>query len=362
MRFAILGLACLLAAPAATWKSVYFFDREQESLQLFDFAMPAADCGIALGIHQDGRSQNVALRTRDGGLTWAITKVKPEARSLFFLDGEHGWMVAHDGIYKTSDCGGRWERVKKERNLVRVHFLSPLRGYAMGAPKVVLVTGDGGKTWDPLPAAAEPKSNPERSVYTWAEFHPNGWGMITGSHRPDRRTPDAPVWMDPEATAATRQWPSLSLVLQTADGGITWKSLVESVIGAIGRVRMSPNGAALVLVEFQHTLDFPSDVLSISADRQKTQRVYRRKDHAVTDILFDAKGRAYVAGYVPPGKLRDVPIPGRVRIERSDDLASWEQLLDVDYRAVARRVMLARGADGTMWAATDTGMILRLEE
>ena len=53
-------------------------------------------------------------------------------------------------------------------------------------------------------------------------------------------------------------------------------------------------------------------------------------------------------------------IPGKVHILRSDGLENWDEML-VDYRAVARRVWLASPGNG-IWAATDTGIILKLHE
>ncbi len=52
----------------------------------------------------------------------------------------------------------------------------------------------------------------------------------------------------------------------------------------------------------------------------------------------------------------DSPLPGKVRIFTGADFASLREE-PVDYRAVARRTMLANA--GVEWfAATDTGMIL----
>jgi hypothetical protein len=44
---------------------------------------------------------------------------------------------------------------------------------------------------------------------------------------------------------------------------------------------------------------------------------------------------------------------------RSDDGESFEDM-PVDYRAVARRVMVSTAGPDDVWAATDTGMILKL--
>jgi hypothetical protein len=61
------------------------------------------------------------------------------------------------------------------------------------------------------------------------------------------------------------------------------------------------------------------------------------------------------------GRLQHTPIPRKVKILKSTDLANWEEM-DVDYHADATRAMLRAASDGTLWVATDTGMILKLAE
>lgn len=78
----------------------------------------------------------------------------------------------------------------------------------------------------------------------------------------------------------------------------------------------------------------------------------------ITDVHLAADETAYVAGYEPPGSLAHALIPGALKIFRSTDGRRWSEL-PVDYRAVARRAVLA-SAGGDLWVATDTGMILKL--
>jgi hypothetical protein len=89
-------------------------------------------------------------------------------------------------------------------------------------------------------------------------------------------------------------------------------------------------------------------------------RIYRDKRHAVTDLAIRANGEAYLGGVEPQGVGVRLPIPGKVRILRSLDLKLWTED-PADYRALANRVMLAKGPGDQLIAATDTGMILRLE-
>jgi hypothetical protein len=55
------------------------------------------------------------------------------------------------------------------------------------------------------------------------------------------------------------------------------------------------------------------------------------------------------------------PVPGKLKILQSDDLTTWREMA-VDFRAVARRAVLAGPDAGHLWVATDTGMVLRLEQ
>jgi len=71
-----------------------------------------------------------------------------------------------------------------------------------------------------------------------------------------------------------------------------------------------------------------------------------------------------MAGVELPGKARQLPIPGKVRILRSSavDVAgkpTWIDM-DVDYRAEANRLSMAAPDARNVWVATDTGMILKL--
>jgi len=110
------------------------------------------------------------------------------------------------------------------------------------------------------------------------------------------------------------------------------------------------------LIEFDDYFDFPSELFKLGGKAEEAGRVFRRKDFAITDVIAGAP--AYAAGFEPPGAIFRSPIPGRVRIARSTNLTDWTET-EVDYRAVATRVFLAR-AGAQFWAATDTGMILKL--
>ena len=118
------------------------------------------------------------------------------------------------------------------------------------------------------------------------------------------------------------------------------------------------DGRGLLLLEFDSFFDYPSEVFCNKAVSGEFTRCFRRKDFAVTDVSIVESGPAFIAGFQPVGLLARTPVPGKVRIGLSPDFVSWTDC-EVDYRAVAGRVMLAVVDAQHAWAATDTGMILR---
>jgi hypothetical protein len=72
-----------------------------------------------------------------------------------------------------------------------------------------------------------------------------------------------------------------------------------------------------------------------------------------------ADGAVFLAGTEQAGSLQSLPVPRKVKILRTGDGQSFHEMA-VDYRATARRVRLASAGPEEWWAATDTGMILKL--
>lgn len=343
-----------------SWKLSYFHDEDDSSFTIRDFQIASRDCGLAVGaLSVRGKLKPHAVASNDGGKTWRPVGIKDDPRALSFLNDKLAWMVGEDGLWRSADCGQTWERIFKQKSLVRARMVTADLGYAVGAPKRVWQTRDGGKSWQKLLAADQPAGNPERSIYSWIEFSPEGIGVIAGFHEPERWDQlRRPAWVDPDRAQRQRQWPSLSLLLQSNDGGKTWHSSTSSIFGHITRIRLGAGARGLALVEFPQSFEWPSEVYRLDLMGGKTERVFRETNRAVTDIAL-LGGRAYLGAVEPPGNLRESPIPGKVKMLRLTDAGRWEEM-EVDYRATARRVTLA-GGDGLVMAATDTGMILRLQ-
>jgi hypothetical protein len=229
----------------------------------------------------------------------------------------------------------------------------------VGYQKTVLETHDGGHTWMPVAEAAKPTGNPVFTAYTRITFD-GKLGLIVGAAVPPRRDLGPfPSWMNPEGASKARQQPNLTLVLQTDDSGTTWKASTAPLLGLVSALRMSGD-VGMSVFGFSESFDWPSEVYKIDLESGMSARVFREKDRRVTDAALFS-GRSFLAAVEPPGRLNSLPIPGKVRMLASAgaNLDQWQEI-DVDYRAIAGSVVLAGPDPDHMWAATDTGMILRL--
>lgn len=358
---AIAAAAALSGQPARKWRVQYFYDEEKSTFNIVDLQFPSATRGVAVGAIVEGTKQKpTAVVTSDGGAHWQQVHLEDLPVSLFFLHENLGWMVTTKGLWQTTETGRNWRKLPKPPGQIfRVFFTDEKNGYAAGAKKKAFETHDGGRTWAPIKAAADPPGNPAYSAYTWIAFPNPKNGIITGWNMPPRREPALPDWLDPEAAAKRRDLPHLSYALETHDGGATWDPKSVSLFGQVTRIRFGPQGTGLGLIEYGPSFRYPAEVYRIDATTGKSQTVYRDRRFAITDVWLESGGIAYLAGTQVVGQVRNVA-PGKVQVLRTTDFSTWEQM-PVDYRAVANRVVLAVVDEKNMWLATDSGMILKYE-
>jgi len=355
MRFVLLlVLLSTQWAAAAEWKVSYFFDDPREVLHFTDLAFPSQDRGIAVGAIQDQlgmrKPRNVAMVTADGGKNWAQVKLSDTPYSLFFLDDSNGWMVTEQGIWKTDESGRSWKRLSKHSpgSLLRVWFLDVNHGFAIGTEKTVLETKDGGVTWKPVKAAKEPVGNPDYSTYTQIAFLNNQLGLIAGSAVPP---------MPRGFNARGRQVPTMTLQLQTNDGGVTWKPFAAPLLGEVAGIELRGTDG-LLLFTFSRQFEVPSEVYRLNTQGGDTVSTFRAKNRRVTDmVLFD--GHAFLAAVEPPRLAKEAAeLPGKIHVLESTDLKKWTEI-PVDYRATGAWPVIAGHDPQHVFLATDSGMILR---
>ena len=352
--FLCASLTGLLAA-SPHWEIQYRYQQPDTMLTLNDIAFPSAQRGIACGYttSRGGSVKALVLTTSDGGEQWSEVAVRETGLALFFVDDSTGWMATDRGVWTTSESGRAWTKlVNAPSGILKLWFLDRSHGFAVGTRKRVFETKDAGDSWTLLPIVNEVQGDPQFSVFGEITFSEKN-GMISGWNIPPRSTPIKKGETAPEI-------PRLTTMLETRDGGKTWKKNEVSLFGQITQVTMTPQGTGLGLIEFTDDFDYPSEVYRLNLRNGRSERVLRRKDHAITAVrLFAGSNKAMAAGYEINGPVFRSVVPGKLRVLTTNDFENWTDM-DVDPRAVAHKAIIAGPDEDNLWIATDTGSILHL--
>jgi photosystem II stability/assembly factor-like uncharacterized protein len=345
------------------WQIRYQFDQLGKRCQLQDFALPTPQFGLATILIEDEESGGVKSRllvTHDGGKTWVEEKCDKNPQGVFVLDAANAWYVASGKIFATRDSGKKWEKYPlPHKALTQVWFGTPESGIAFGVGKVFYRTADGGRTWNGvLESEGLNLQSPQTYLRSMAML-PSGAGMLVGdSTAVPPESGALPDWMTPDMALKRKNLPGTAVLFQTHDGGKTWAGQLSSAFGSIRRVRMGPSRAAVVF-QYRESFAWPSEMIAVDLRTGKNQTALRRKDLVIHDALLFSDGSIIAAATQPSGRLRNSPIPGKLRIFWSPDAQTWFEM-KVDYRAVGNSATFASCSNGTLWIATDEGAIAQL--
>jgi photosystem II stability/assembly factor-like uncharacterized protein len=357
-------LSSVSLSAAERWTIQYFYDQKDSALAIQDIKFPSLRRGVAVGVLTErGKSRPVSLTTSDGGATWSTQRIQEFGRSLFFLNDSLGWMVTNEGLWKTIESGRSWTKLPKSdatKYLRQVCFLDENKGWAIGERKSVYLTVDGGKRWSRVDAVDKVDTRPEYTTFRAIAFADALTGMIVGQSAPPAPPNRLPEYLQPELSNR-RELPHLTIVLETRDGGKTWKPSTTSVFGQVTKVALIPDGTALSLLQFRGAFDHPAEMHALNWKTGGATRAVAGARRAITDIALTVNGTAYAVAIEPPGKMNWGPVPGKLKVVRSKDLQTWADM-EIDYRAVGRNAILAVVDETHAWIATDTGMILRLQQ
>ena len=352
-----LVLSGLPLQGANQWKMQFFYDKDTSSLEFRDLRCPSPTTCLGAAVLLDrGKPKGILVATYDGGAHWANIEVKELPYSLYFLDSSTGWMVTNKGIWQTLESGRDWKKLSSLKGIERVWFIDASHGFAVGEMKAIYETKNSGKDWTkrevPTPRAMEAKD----LVYQGITFSGLKHGVIYGSWNPMQSVQET-EWM--EVDPAKRPKSPISTVLtETLDGGVTWTAMEAHVRGRLARLDFLDNHSVLALVEFLSGGDDPSEVFKIDLSSRVTSPTFHQANRIGRDMLILPNGEVVVAAVERLGKSNELPIPGKLSILHSTSLSTW---LDekIDYRAVARKPILAGADANNVWLATDTGMILK---
>jgi len=343
---------------AERWTVQYFYDKNESALEIRDFRCPSAEHCVAAGVLSFAKRnpQPVALLTDDGGAHWSQADLREEPQALAFLDERTGWMATDEAVWKTGDGGHKWSRLAKLAGLEAIYFPDENHGFAAGYPKAAYETADGGKTWTKIGAASEVDTFGRATVYDCIAFSGREHGFILG-HSQNTSGGQAPAWLDPQRAQRRGGSASARILLETKDGGKTWKSFVK--MGKSGLIQIVPGPAetALGLFDFPDFAELGTEVRKLDLSNNEQHDSFAAANRLVTGMALFA-GEGLLAAVEVNGQLKDLPIPGKLAMIESEDLENWTEM-SVDYRAVARRAMISGPDPQHVWVATDTGMILK---
>jgi hypothetical protein len=356
------ALAASLAGLSATlhaadrWKIQYFYDQPGANFNIRDMDCPSAKRCVAAGTITDRKDhqQGAVVVSSDGGAHWSQYEVKEQPISMFFLDETLGWMVTDHGLWSTVEGGRSWTKVENRKGILLTHFLNANHGYIVGTASLFAETTDGGKTWTARPEANAKSANARAVSYDSITFL-GPHGVVIGEI-----DPDAPAPKSADRAAAALPQERRAIVLETLDGGATWNTNSMLLGADLSRVRISKQGFVLSLIAYSDPhIQLASAVFQTPLGQVGSRMIFGERDRAVTDIAVLDDGGGIVVAVEPPGNSPAIPIPGKVKILKSQNLKVWQEM-DVDYRAVAQEALIAVADAQHMWVATDTGAILGL--
>lgn len=352
-RAAALSLCLALCVSAAPrWNIQYFYDHADSNFAIEDLQCPTPRHCVAAGLIDDkkGHEQGSVVVSNDAGKTWSQYEVKDRPVSLFFLNESLGWMVTDRGLWSTTEGGRSWIKMQSRKGILQTLFLDERHGYIAGLKGTVEETTDGGKSWSKL-AASEKLAHAQDLSFDVIEFR-GQHGVIIGAPEPD----------DSEKAVAGRPERSTVSVLETVDGGKTWNTGELTMEGDLAQLKLSDKGFVVSLILYSNP-KYPvgSAVYQARLGAPQGHVIFAERDRIATDVALLDNDSAVLATIEPPGNSILAPIPGKLKMFESSDLRVWREM-DVDYRAVATRAVIAAAGDRDIWVATDTGAILKLTE
>jgi len=330
------------------------YDRADSNFAIEDLECPTSEHCVAAGLIDDkkGHEDGAVVVTSDGGLHWSQYAVKERPVSLFFLNDGLGWMVTDRGLWSTVEGGRSWLKMQSRKGILQAWFLDANHGFIIGLKGLAEETKDGGKSWVQL-QASEKAPDPQSRNYDIISFQ-GPHGIIVGA--PDA---SAPVLSNAKSDSVPN---GKLVVLETQDRGKNWAYGTIPVFGELAQLRISDQGFVATLILYADP-KYPvsSAVFKTPLGAPDGRVIFAERDRAATDIALLADGGAVLVTIEPPGNSTQVPVPGKLKIFESANLKVWREM-DVDYRAVAQRAVIAAPDAQHIWVATDTGTILKLME
>ena len=256
---------------------------------------PLASQSLLLDIIRIGENKLIAVGERghiilsDDGQTWQQANVPVQATltAVYFVDQQHGWAVGHDATILVSVDGGQTWQIQQylpetEKPLLDVLFFNQKQGVAIGAYGMFYRTDNGGETWR-------------------IEYHNELLFPEDQDYLDELKQEDEEAYLDEQQSILPHfnriiyvnnklyMVGEIGLIAASEDFGQHWQKLEEVYTGSFYDIKLLKNGDLLASGLRGH--------LFVSADQAKTwQKIVINSTALLNSIVVAEQKKLYVLG------------------------------------------------------------------